>query len=38
MTTNVSTFYDTSTDTNVVNFRTLVEEFDNIGILVKNLH
>jgi len=26
MTTNVSTFYDTSTDTNVVNFRTLVEE------------
>jgi len=26
MTTNVSTFYDTSLDTNVVNFRTLVEE------------
>ena len=26
MTTNVSTFYDTSTDTNVVNFRTLVDE------------
>jgi len=26
MTTAVSTFYDTSTDTNVINFRTLVGE------------
>ena len=30
MTTNVSTFYDTSTDTNVVNFRTLVEELTTV--------